>query len=134
MSELIPSRIPVTTAASSSQDQLVLIRSGGVSRIGVDDYTKAVQSPSAITVSGTVDADSRFEFIDATSGDVTRTLPAASDSSGRLITFKKEDSSGNSVTIAAASGETIDDEASQVISFQWNSMDVVSDGSEWFIV
>jgi hypothetical protein len=87
---------------------------------------------ASVTATGSVAAGTDFEVIDATSGAVTRTLPAASAISGRRIIFKKTDSGSNAVTIARAGSDTIDGGTSATIDFQYQSITLVSNGvSAW---
>ena len=71
---------------------------------------------------------------DASSNSVTVNLPSASDSINTVYYVKKIDSSGNTVTIDGNSNETIDGSLTQVISVQYDSLTVVSDGSNWHII
>jgi hypothetical protein len=72
----------------------------------------------------------------ATSGNITITLPAAagSDMTGRTYLVKKTDATGNTVTIDANSSETIDGATTYVMSTQWKYVTIMSNGSEWFII
>ena len=73
-------------------------------------------------------------LVDATSGNLIVNLPTALDFSGKTITLKKIDSTINSVTIEPNSTETIDNELNAVISVQWVSITLVSNGIGWFIL
>lgn len=72
---------------------------------------------------------------DAQSASFTITLPSAVGYDGYHIHFIRVDSnSSNTVTIAAANGETIDGAASKVLTLPANKLDmfVANDGSvEW---
>ena len=67
-------------------------------------------------------------------GPVTISLSSASNESGNKYTIKKIDADANNVTIDAFSTETIDGVTTKVISTQWDTVQVVCDGSEWFII
>jgi hypothetical protein len=66
-----------------------------------------------------------FITVDATSGNVTITLPAASASFGDQIgldlIFKRLDNSGNTVTIQRAGSDTIDGATSFALTTQYES-------------
>jgi hypothetical protein len=79
------------------------------------------------------DSDSLIS-LDATIADFTITLPTAVGITGRQYTFKKIDSTNNSITIDAYLTQTIDGELTQVIYDQWTSLTIVSNGSNWFII
>lgn len=70
----------------------------------------------------------------ATSAAVTITLPSASAAANRVYYVKKTDSTGHTCTVAAAGGETIDGQSNQIISFQYTTLQLVSDGSAWWIL
>lgn len=82
----------------------------------------------------TVLATDSVIIADATSGAITVNLPAVSGTDGRTIRVKKIDSSANAVTLDGNSSETIDDATTRVLSSQYDSITIVSDDSEWWIV
>ncbi|NBO39767.1 hypothetical protein EBU99_14470, partial [bacterium] len=53
---------------------------------------------------------------------------------GKVFNIKKIDSSLNTVTIAASSGTTIDGAASRVLLYANDSVSVVSDGTNFFLI
>ncbi len=56
-------------------------------------------------------------------------------SNGRLrYTIKKTDVSANAVTIDGNGAETIDGATTQSLPAQYDSMEVVTNGTEWFII
>lgn len=59
--------------------------------------------------------------VDATSGNVTITLPAASSVPGKLYRVKRIDASGNTVTIARAGSDTIDGATSVSLTAQYQA-------------
>ncbi len=69
-----------------------------------------------------------------TSPGITITLPTAVGREGKIFYVKKIDSSGNSVTIEGDGSETIDNQLFQLLSSQYDAVEVVSDGSEWWII
>lgn len=73
-------------------------------------------------------------LVNATGGNRTITLPAAASNNGRVLNIKKIDASGNTVTIDGNASETIDGATTQVITTQWTSYQIQSDGSAWYIL
>lgn len=73
-------------------------------------------------------------FADATSGNVTITLPAASGLAGYRFYVKRIDNSGNTCTVARTASDTIDGATSQSLQLQYTSITIVSDGSAWYII
>jgi len=78
-----------------------------------------------------VDTD-HTTLCDCTSNAITINLPTAV--AGLRYEIKKIDSSSNAVTIAANGSETIDGSATVTLQSQFQSITIVSDGSNWFIV
>tara|TARA_R100000008_G_scaffold32332_1_gene18079 strand:+ start:1049 stop:2455 length:1407 start_codon:yes stop_codon:yes gene_type:complete len=82
-------------------------------------------------------SDPRIVYLcDTSSNAVTINLPAASDSSGRILYFK--DKGGNAGTAARAitidpnASETIDGAATLDINTDYGSVTIICDGSNWF--
>lgn len=89
---------------------------------------------TTITVDATLTTSQTVVLCDASGGAITVTLPAASGNAGRHYHIKKIDSSGNAVTIEGDGSETIDGKTTQAIAVQYNSINIVCDGSEWHIL
>lgn len=70
---------------------------------------------------------------DCTSNAITFTLPAISSitSGTKAYKIKKTDSTGNKITVTAASGNTIGGEASRVITQQNDYIVIESQGTDW---
>lgn len=73
-------------------------------------------------------------LINATSGNVTASLPAASTASGLTVAFKRTDNSANTVTIQGHSTDNIDGSNTQTLSAQYSFMVLACDGTEWNII
>jgi len=71
--------------------------------------------------------------VDATGGNVTITLPPAAAAAGDGFTIKRIDSSANTVTVDGDGSETIDDETTKDLD-QYTAIQIVSDGTEWWII
>ena len=78
-----------------------------------------------------VDTD-HTTLCDCTSNAITINLPTAV--AGLRYEIKKIDSSSNAVTIDGFGSETIDGGLTAVINTQYESVTIVSDGTNWFIV
>lgn len=73
-------------------------------------------------------------LVDATAGNTTINLPAASTVSGYILVVKKIDLSANTVTLDANGAETIDGAATRVLSYQYSAITVQSNGTNWFTI
>jgi hypothetical protein len=71
---------------------------------------------------------------DCTSTAITINLPAASGNDGLYYSIKKIDSSANAVTVDGSGSETIDDGLTAVLNNQYESITIVCDGTEWWII
>ena len=69
-----------------------------------------------------------------TGADNTVTLPTVATSTDRVYVIKKISSNTYKTTVATAGAETIDGAASYEINYIYESVTLVSDGSNWFIV
>lgn len=76
----------------------------------------------------------RTILCDSTSGAFTVTLPAVATNTNRVITFKKTDSSTNTVTIARAGSATIDGATNNWLNRQYDEFTVICDGTNWHVV
>jgi hypothetical protein len=101
---------------------------------GLPSWGQVIMATASKTANYTITANDTVILGDATSGNVTITLPLASIASGYRFCIKKSDSSANSVIIARSGSDTIDGSTSATVSVQYVSLTVVSDGSNWYII
>ncbi len=71
---------------------------------------------------------------DCTAGAITINLPVATNSTDRIYFIKKIDATANAITIDGNASETIDGALTQIISNQYVSIQIVCDGSNWYII
>ena len=71
---------------------------------------------------------------DATGGAFTINFPSALSMSGQTLSIKKIDATANTITLDADGSETIDDELTQTLTTQYDSINMVSNGIRWFII
>lgn len=72
-------------------------------------------------------------LIDSSSGAVTANLPTAIGNTGKVFKFKKTDSGSNLITIDANSSQTIDGALTRNIVVQYQSIEIISDGTNWIV-
>jgi len=74
----------------------------------------------------------------ATSGAFTVTLPAADTPgacNGMIVFVKKTDNSTNAVTVAAATGDSIESAGSKTLTKQYDALQLISNGVHvWFVL
>lgn len=90
-------------------------------------------SVSTKTTTYTLSTTDDLILADGTSGAFTLTLPTAVGNTGKLFKMKKIDSSVNAITIDGDGSETMDGATTRALSTQYESLDIVSDGSNWVI-
>jgi hypothetical protein len=85
-------------------------------------------------VTGSKTADKDITLVDASSGNVTISLPENA-TSGRVITIKRKDGSANNVVISRSGADSIDTDFTTVQLYHKNeTMTFVSDGSNWWSI
>ena len=120
----------IPTANTATDAAVTIRKTGEVAQLFSQDW--AIRSVSADT---TLDSRDCVVLVDATAAARTITLPAASGLGGRVYTVKKiAGAAGNTVTVDGSGAETIDDAANFVITNQYDSVTVVCDGSEWWVL
>lgn len=98
--------------------------------------TKGVPTVSK-TANYTIVASDKGKMIlcDATSGGFTITLLAAATAgNGYKLTVKKTDSSANAITVDGNGLETIDGATTQTLAAQYDTIEIVCDGSNWRVI
>lgn len=86
------------------------------------------------TTDYTITGSDSVILADATTAAFNVTLPTAASISGRQYTIKRINGGANNVTVNTTSSQTIDGSTSNVLSAQYASVTVVSDGANWLIV
>ena len=87
-----------------------------------------------VTTTYTSTLDDRTVLGDATAGAFSITLPKAYDSKGYIFTFIKSDVSANALTIDGDGSETINGATTKVLAAQYDTVDIQSDGTEYWII
>lgn len=82
----------------------------------------------------TLDEDDDVILCDCSSNAITVNLPAASDYIGKVFYIKKIDVSVNSTTVDGDGSETIDGSTTISLTTQYESVTIVSNGTNWFIL
>jgi len=72
-------------------------------------------------------------FVDTASGNVTLTMPTAVNNGGKRIIIKRKNGSNN-LTVSTTGGQTIDGSSSISIPYDYQSITLVSDNTNWYII
>lgn len=100
----------------------------------VSTLTDRSQKVVTVTSSYTAMVGNYSILADATGGNIVITLPLASTAKSYSIGVTKLDASANTVTLARSGPDLIIGETSQVLSYDAEVINVISDGSNWQLV
>ena len=87
---------------------------------------------TTITMDAIINTSNDLTFVDATSNNITVTLPTAVSKTGINLYIKRVDDTTNQVKVIPTGSETIDDDSEIIITYN-QCMYVVSDGTNWRI-
>lgn len=86
-----------------------------------------------VSSSSSVNIGNYCVISDATSGNINITLPLASSAIHKTVVVTKKDISSNTVTILPSGTDTIIGELSQILLYESECIELVSDGTNWQI-
>lgn len=100
------------------------------------EYVDSLSRLAIITVTSDyeIKPTDRIVLGDASAAAVFLDLPSAVGQAGLLFNIKRISSGDNDLIIRAAPGETLDGESAIPLLLQWESMTVVSNGANWYIM
>ena len=126
---------------SDNQTHMVFV-DGSADKVGISTGTphsglqidnSVAFATRTVTQNHTVTAADHIIFANATSTNITVTLPSAANIIGRQYIIKRVDTAGTSVTIATDGSETIEG-ASSMALIGHRSVVIQSDNNNWWIV
>lgn len=94
----------------------------------------ALVAPTSVSTDYTATTDDEVLLVDGSGASLTIRLFDATASSGDKILIKKIDSSTNSITIDGSSSQTIDGDTTTTLNTQYESLNLLSDGSNWHVL
>jgi hypothetical protein len=86
-----------------------------------------------LSTSQTIRITRTLYVVDTSAGTLTITLPPAKEAKGEWIVFKKI-VAANTMTIDGNGSETIDGATTQSTTTQWSTLEIVSDGTSWYVI
>lgn len=108
---------------------LRLLTSGGI-EVSAGSLLSTVQKTADYSVQSTDDVI----LCDASAGQLTVTLPDPAEAGSKTFHIKKIDASLYTVRVNPNSAETIDGKTFKLIRGQYSNMQLVSNGSDWYIL
>ncbi len=123
--------VPVGIATSAST--LTVNAAGSSTAVKITSEADPFVYASIVSVSTntTLTTGNTIVLVNASGGNRTMTLPAPT--AGKIVHIKKTDSSANTVVISPPSG-TIDGSATKSLLTQYDSLSIVSDGTNFFLI
>jgi hypothetical protein len=112
----------VIATDSAAPEQSLIVNSDGSTNFKYEFVAKT----------GSYSAQPTDAVIEATSGTFQVTLPTAVGAAGKMYFIKN--SGTGTITVATTSAQTIDGGATAVLSTQYSSLSVISDGTNWIVV
>jgi hypothetical protein len=104
-----------------------------IARASVDIIRRGLTFRDVTATTDNAEVNDNVILADATSNNITITLPPVAEAEGMLLRVKKIDSSVNTVTVDGDGTETIDGATTNVLSAQYDQVTIYCDGVEWWI-
>ncbi|HUD21063.1 MAG TPA: hypothetical protein VMQ44_03300 [Candidatus Saccharimonadales bacterium] len=99
---------------------------------GADGTNLDIQNVATKTSDATLSSANTVVLADTTSGAVALTLPLASTLTGKI--FRLKNTGTHTLTINRSGSNTIDGGTSAQLITKYSSIDLASDGTNWYIV
>ena len=114
---------------------------GDYSDLTDQSWTLSVNKSGFIIPTRTVTAgshslteDDNVIFANAVSGGVTVDVYNTSSNAGAMVTIKKIDTTDNVVTITTVGADVIDGQAEFYLQAPYDSVTLVTDGGNWYVI
>lgn len=108
--------------------------SGKWENVQPEDTEGSDKNVTIVTDNYTIRSLDDLILVDASSNNITISVPSATSNPGKEFDIKKIDSTSNEVIVDAYNAETIDGELTQIIDCQYDTMDIVSTSTNWVII
>lgn len=130
------------TAQASNHNDLSLIQGGSTDQYYHFTLAEHTRLSGKVNVLQTTTKTSTYNITtadytircDGSGGGFTVTLPNATTCTGQIFAVKKVSTSGNIITIATTSSQTIDGSLTAPISVPYLSLNIQSNGTNWDII
>lgn len=119
--------------APGTAGKILQTNGAGADPTWVDAPTSTLTTAAKTTTYTLTNSDDVI-LADASSAGFTITLHAAASATSKVYRIKKTDSTSNTVIIDGNSSETIDGQLTYTLTAEGESVTIVTNGSNWFIV
>lgn len=122
-----------TVTININADNSTLEVNSDILRVKDAGITEAKRSRTIETITASKTADKDITLVNATSANVTVSLPENA-TTGRVMIVKRTDASSNDVVIQRTGSDTIDGSTSWQLYYRYETLTFVSDGADWYII
>lgn len=88
----------------------------------------------SVSSSYTATSEDHTILVDALNGEISISLPSATDQQRTIYNVKKIDNTSNNVRISTLNNDDIDGDTEQIITNQYDSIPLHSDGDQYWIL
>lgn len=120
----------VASVSPSGQIYCQSIKFSGDNSVQTRAYSENYRN---ITATASIAITDDVVFADTSTGNIILTMPTAVNNGGKRIIIKRKNGS-NSLTVSTSSGQTIDGSSSITIPYNYQSVTLVSDNTNWYII
>lgn len=122
----------IQVGVATSTTALVINGSGSATASKIAQFSGSYLNRSSVSSNTVLTNNNDVVLVNASGGAITITLPSPSD--GKLLYIKKTDSSVNLVSIVPSGIDVIDGTSQKALTGQYDAVELVSDGTNWFIL
>lgn len=122
-----------TVTININSDNSTLEVNSDILRVKDAGITEVKRSRTIETITTSKTADKDITLVNATSANVTVSLPENA-TTGRVMIVKRTDASSNDVVIQRTGSDTIDGSTSWQLYYRYETLTFVSDGANWYII
>lgn len=122
----------IQLGTATATTKLSINGSGSATASKIAQFSGSYLNRSSVSSNTILTNNNDVVLVSAASGAISITLPSPSD--GKLIYVKKTDSTVNAVNIIPSGIDTIDGNPRYSLLGQYDAVQMISDGTNWFII
>ena len=122
----------IQLGTATATTKLSINGSGSATASKIAQFSGSYLNRSSVSSNTVLTNNNDVVLVSAASGVIAITLPSPSD--GKLIYVKKTDSTVNAVNIIPSGVDTIDGNPRYSLLGQYDAVQMISDGTNWFII
>ena len=122
----------IQVGVATSTTNLVINGSGSATASKIAQFSGSYLNRTSVSSNTILTNNNDVVLVNAAGGGITITLPSPSD--GKILYIKKLDSTANIISIIPSAAETIDGTNQKAITGQYDTVELISDGINWYII